>query len=177
MQDILIEYMVKRQNGPKAAMLKVLIILASIIMAWFFLQLSAVLGQLSFIAVLFAVGAFYGAYLLITSMNLEFEYSITNGEMDVDKIIAQRKRRRLASIKWREVEAFGRYAPADHAQKNYANKIFACDNINSDDLWYCLARVPQKGQVFLVFNATERMLDAIKKYLPKQLLFAVFKKS
>ena len=177
MQDVFIEYMVKQQKTLKTFLLKALIIAGTIILALILLLFSHALGMFSFVAVLFVVGSFYGAYFLVTSLNLEFEYSITNGEMDVDKIIAQRKRQRLISVRWRNVEAFGRYKPSEHTGKSSAEKIFACDNPGNDNLWYCITRVPQKGQVFLVFNANEKMLEAIKKYLPKPLLFAAFKKS
>lgn len=35
----------------------------------------------------------YGAWWLITSQNIEYEYSVTNGDIDIDQIIAQRKRK------------------------------------------------------------------------------------
>jgi len=179
MQDVFIEYMVKQQKTIKTAILKILIAVGTIIfaLAMFALVFSQVLWVFSFLAVILAVASFFGAYFLVTSLNLEFEYSITNGEMDVDKIIAQRKRQRLMSIKWRNVEGFGKYKPSEHIGKSRAQKIFACDSPKSDDLWYCITRVPQKGQVLLVFNANEKMLMAIKKYLPKPLLLAAFKKS
>ena len=178
MQDIFIEYLVKQAKTPKTAILKFLIFVGAFFLAivFFIVSASDLLGMLSFFGLFLSVGVIFGAYYLITSMNIEFEYSITNGEMDVDKIIAQRKRRRLISVKWRDVEAFGNYKPAEHVGKNYANSIFACDHPQSDNLWYCVTRVPQKGQVFLVFNASEKMLEAIKKYLPKQILFTAFRR-
>jgi len=179
MQDVFIEYMVKRQRTAKTSLLKLLIIVGAIVLAVMLFIFSGFLGAFSFFGAIFAVGLLYGGYFLVTSMNLEFEYSITNGEMDVDKIVAQRKRRRLVTVKWRDIEAFGRYIPSEHAGKTYGTKIFACDTPYNEDLWYCVTRAPQKGQVtqvFLVFNASEKMLEAIKKYLPKQILHAVFKR-
>jgi hypothetical protein len=177
MQDVFIEYMVVRRKTLKTVLLKALIALGLITLILALFVLSFSLGDFAFIVMVLVVIAAYSAYFLFTSMNLEFEYSITNGEMDVDKIIAQRKRRRLASVKIRDVEAFGKYKPDEHADKTYENKIFACDCPRNPDLWYLVARTPQKqGKLFLVFNANEKMLDAIKKFLPKPILHEAFKR-
>jgi len=176
MQDVFIEYMVAVRKTIKTTLLKILIILGGAFLVVVMMTLSGLLGAFSILGVAAAMGVAYGAYFLLTSMNVEYEYAITNGEMDVDKITAQRKRKRLCTIKWREVEAFGKYVPAEHSGKQYENKFMACDSPDNPELWYCTARVPSKGQVFLVFNASERMLEAIKKYLPKPLLHDVFLK-
>ena len=170
MQDVFVEYMVAQRKTPKTTLLKALIVVAFIVLAPSFLMFSHLLGPLSFLGALFFVGGGYCAYFFIISMNLEFEYTITNGEMDVDKIIAQRRRKRLMSIKLREVEAFGRYVPDEHANKNYESMIFACDCPFNPELWYC-----QKGRMLLVFNANDKMLDAIKKFLPGPILREAFK--
>ena len=174
MQDIFIEYMVPVRRTLKTTLLKLLIMVVGIVLAIVLVMISPILGAFSVLGVAAAVGAAYGAYYLLTSMNIEYEYSITNGEMDVDKIISQRKRKRLCTIKWREVETFGKYVPAEHGNKTYENKFFACDSQHNPELWYCTARVPKKGHVFLVFNASEKMLEAIKKFLPKPILHEVF---
>lgn len=57
-------------------------------------------------ALLIALG--YLVYYLISMRNVEFEYAFTNGELDIDKIIAQRKRKRLFSANCRDFEAFGK---------------------------------------------------------------------
>ncbi|HEX3030256.1 MAG TPA: hypothetical protein VHT34_13385, partial [Clostridia bacterium] len=44
-----------------------------------------------------SVGAIYVAYYLATSKNIEYEYIYTNGELDIDRIIAQKRRRRMFS--------------------------------------------------------------------------------
>ena len=42
---------------------------------------------LSTLTLLLIVGILYGAYKLSSMLNIEYEYIITNGTMDVDKII------------------------------------------------------------------------------------------
>lgn len=173
MQDIFIEYMVKKRRSPTTALLKVLLVIGAIVISIAAMMFSGLLGPLSIISPLIAVGAIYGAYYLISGMNIEFEYSVTNGEIDIDKIVAQRKRRRLVSINMRSVEDFGRYKASEHESKQYADKIFACDAPDSEDVYFCLTHTT-KGNTLVVFNANERMITGIKPFLPRPIMHRVF---
>ncbi|MDR2933187.1 MAG: hypothetical protein LBV27_08790 [Oscillospiraceae bacterium] len=175
MQDVFIEYMVKKQNPPALILLRIGIVLAAVFLFFVFFIIATILGPFSFIAVLAAFASIYGAYMLITSMNIEFEYSLTNGELDIDKIIAQRKRKRLISIKCKEVEDFGKYNAAEHEGKAYQTKLFACANPNNEDLWYFTLHHKEKGLMLIVFNASERMLNGIKPFLPRPVMHKAFR--
>ena len=48
--------------------------------------------QFSVIGIFLAAAALYGGYYLTTKLDVEYEYIFTNGEIDVDKITAQRSR-------------------------------------------------------------------------------------
>lgn len=87
------------------------------------------IGALAF---LILCGAIYGAYWLISGMSIEYEYILTNGEIDVDKIIAQRKRKRLVTVSAKTFEAFGPYKPEEHVNRNYDSRILACESETSD---------------------------------------------
>lgn len=174
MQDVFIEYMVRKQRTLQSTLLKLGIGIAAIlvfILAFFF---SPFLGAFSFFGVLVAFGAVYGGYMLITNMNVEFEYSLTNGEMDIDKITAQRRRKRLLSVKIREVDDFGKYAAQEHEGKAYQTKISAYDHPDADDLYFFVIHHKEKGQTLVIFNANERMLEGMKPYLPRPIFHKVF---
>lgn len=175
MSDVFIEYLVKRKNTAKTALAKAGIVAAALIISVILIMFSGVLGAFSMLGTLAIFGAAYGAYYLITSMNVEFEYAVTNGEMDIDRIVSQRKRSRIVTLNCREAEAFGRYRPNEHAAKSYQTKIFACDSPDSGDLWYCAARIKDKGLTLIVFNANEKMINGIKPFLPKPVMHEAFK--
>lgn len=177
MQDVFIEYLVKRQNTAQHFLLRVLIILTAVILTIgiFLFSSTGILGAFSMIAPLVAIGTVYGAYYLITSMSVEYEYSVTNGDLDIDQITAQRKRKRLVSVNCKSVEAFGRYKPAEHENKTYQTKIFACDNPQNPEVWYCAVRLKESGLTLVVFNANQKMLDAIKTYLPRPIMHEAFR--
>jgi hypothetical protein len=95
--------------------------------------------------------------------------------MDMDTIIAQRKRKRLLSLKVREAEDFGRYKAPEHEGKTYQAKIFACDHPLSEDLWYFVIQHREKGKTLVVFNASEKMLEGMKPFLPRSLSNKAFR--
>ncbi|MBQ3942745.1 MAG: hypothetical protein II669_00320, partial [Elusimicrobia bacterium] len=53
------------------------------------------LDILATITLFIIFGAFYGAYKLSGRFNLEYEYILTNGTFDVDKIMSKSSRKRL----------------------------------------------------------------------------------
>ena len=104
--DVFIEYMVKKKTTGVETLLKIVyVLLAAVILVGSFF-LSPLLGAFSMIATLIGFGAVFGAYYLITSMSVEYEYILTNGEMDVDKIIARRRPKRTLTANARKFEAF-----------------------------------------------------------------------
>lgn len=160
MQDVFIEYMVKKKQPAGWAFLKIAIIAASVLSAMAAFIFFSPLG------LLLAIGALYGGYRLVLAQNIEYEYSVTNGELDVDQIVAQRKRKRLITVDCKEMEFFGRYHPEGHQRKSYDKRLFACDWPGSPDLWCCTTRLHKGGLTLVVFNANQKMLDGIRPFLP-----------
>ena len=169
MQDIFIEYMVRRRSTITVKLMKVGVVVLSLIVGIALFVLSSMIEALSFLSLLLLAGALYGAFVVVTSMNVEFEYSLTNGELDVDKIVAERKRRRLTTMRCRDVTGFGRYQEADHKSKTYQNKIIACDDVHSDDVWFFAYPDKLKGETLLVINISDRMMSGLKPFLPRHL--------
>lgn len=121
-------------------------------------------GILLFVAL---IGEVFGAYKLSSKFNIEYEYALTNGYFDVDKIIAKSKRQRVLSTTCREFESFGRYDAKDHANKNYKTRIIACTE-NADGQWYAAVNTKDTGYTLVVFTPNERVINALKKYVPRQ---------
>ncbi|MBZ4647496.1 MAG: hypothetical protein PWR27_1529 [Petroclostridium sp.] len=161
--DIFIEHIVQRKKTPQDTLVTVGIMIAVLLIAMFALALP--FGPI----IVVAVG--YGAYWLITSRNIEFEYSVTNGELDVDKIIAQRRRKRILSIHCKE---FDIVAPV-HDEKykreftnvNIKKSIDAMSSMNAENLYFAVFTLDgQKAR--LIFEPTGKMLEAFKTYIPRK---------
>ncbi len=176
MADTYIEYLVKKRSTSKDILLKILIVLAAAGIAILLFLLSPILGMFSMFGYLIAFGAIYGAYRLISMMNLEYEYLLTNGDMDIDKIMNRNSRKRLLSVKCSSFEALGPYRAAEHQNKQYQTRIMACSSPSDPDVWYASFKHSKHGHTLLVFNTSERLLEAIRPFISKQLAFQVFVK-
>lgn len=174
MSDTYLEYLVPKRSTPKDTLLKVLMVIAGIVVALVVFSLSPLLGPLSMFGWLASFGALFGAYKLVTMMNVEFEYILTNGDLDVDKIVNRNSRKRLVSVKCTSFETFGKYKEIDHKNKNYQTRLMLCSSPLDDGLWYASFRHSKLGHTLLVFNASEKMLSELKPFIPKQLAFEAF---
>jgi hypothetical protein len=164
--DIFIEKIVSRRKGPQDLLLTLGIVIGGFILTLIILNIPF----LSSFALFFAVGIVYLVYRLITSRNIEFEYAVTNGELDIDKIISQRKRKRIFSASCKDFEVMARVKSShyNHDVQNIKNKIDAASSIDSPDVFF--ATLHYKGErTVIFFEPDQRMVNAFKTYIPRKI--------
>jgi len=172
--DTFFEQIVPIKKTPAQVLLQLLISLVGSVMIFIFM-VGALLGALAQLSILLFPAACvtgYFAWKLLTGFNVEYEYSVTNGYIDIDKIIAQRKRRRVLAAKVRDFEAFGAYDAKKFAERRFQTRIIAA-NAGAENIWYAEVRTEKTGHTLLVFEPDERILGAIKKDLPHLLAKAI----
>lgn len=130
-----------------------------------FLQIGQPL--LALMGFVLAVAAGYGTYFLVQGSYVEYEYTFTNGELDVDKIIARKKRTALLTVPVRTFTAFGKYTE-DMEETEDMTVVVASDNIISRE-YYADFEHTEYGKTRLIFVPDERMLENIKKALPAKI--------
>ena len=174
--DVFTEYMVKKQKSGKDVFLQILcgvsaaavIVVALLLIPIVTLQFGQIGSMYTMLAPLIALGAGYGAWYLISSMNVEYEYILTNGEMDVDKIVARRRRKRMITVNARKFEAFGPYKPQEHTGKDYAGRVYACVSSEDPGNYYAVFNHATLGKNLLVFTPNDRVLDGLRGFIPRQ---------
>ncbi|MCM1315926.1 MAG: DUF6106 family protein [Prevotella sp.] len=119
---------------------------------------------LSVLGFILAVGAGYGTFNTMQSSYVEYEYAFTNGELDIDKIIAKKKRKALISTDVTKFTAFGKYTD-DIEEPENMTVVISSDNIASHE-YYADFQHEDYGLTRLVFAPNEKILDNIKRYLP-----------
>lgn len=172
--DIFTETLVKRKFTPKDKS-KIKLIFASLLISSVvfilvipFLALTNGLAYITTVS--FAVYAVivFAVWRKLKSMQLEFEYIITNDSMDVDKIVAQKKRSRLISFDLKTVEEAGRYVSSSFEGRNFDTTIHAEKNLEGHDNFYILLSHSTHRRTLVVFTPDENMLSALLKTLPRQ---------
>jgi len=160
------EKIVARKKGPKDFLVSVGIVLAGLIVVFITLQIP-ILN--SFFLLIFA-GVAYGVYYFITSRNVEFEYIVTNGYLDIDKIIARRKRKRIFSADCKDFDIVAKYNPFGSGRnvlQNSQKTIEAISSMESKDIYYITLNY--KGEkTTVLFEPDERMLKSFKSIIPRK---------
>ena len=169
--DIFVEQIVKKAPNGKDTAKKVLIVVGMCLLAAVLAFVIMFIPTFSGIALLLLFGMFYGGYYLITGLDVEYEYIVTNGGIDIDKIIAKRKRSRLITCKVSSFEAFGKYESAPDADSSVTTVSAVGTSLSGADteLWYADFTHASAGKVRLIISAEDKVIEAIRPFLPRQL--------
>ena len=161
--DTFAEQLVVKPMTPQDQLKKTGLILVTVVLCLGLTYLSLTFMPLILLVV---CAVAYGAYFLITGMNVEYEYSVTNGELDVDKIIAKRKRKHMLTVKISDFETFGLESEA-----KFDNTVTTFLVGGGDEEHYYAADFQHEslGRVRLVFSPNERVLEAIRSSLKRGL--------
>lgn len=161
--DVFVEQLVKKPSDGKSTALKILVAFGVVVISLFCLYLMLI-GI--FIALFLILAAIYGGIYLIQGFNAEYEYIVTNGDIDIDKIIAKRKRKRLITVKCSKIEDFGKLKDAPDVSGITIVEAGGISDDEAEDYYADLVH-DSFGKVRLVFTPTERTLEAITPFLPR----------
>lgn len=115
----------------------------------------------------------YIAWRSASQFFIEYEYILTNGEVDIDKILNKRKRDRVLTFNCSEIESVKRYVKDEHVPENVKLKVFACTP--DENTYSMIIRSERRGLVYLVFSPDERMTEGMKKFMKREIAFDAFK--
>lgn len=168
-QDLFVEKIVKRKRSGSELILSVTIVLAAILTILICLYVPVLIQQnVYFIALPVAVLIGYIAVRLISGLNREYEYSITNDDLIVDKIIAQRKRSNVFRGSCRDFTIFAPASgltPDSFKQKNMRYLDFRSGVDHGCD-WYFITK-NDKSMVLVLFEPDERFISVIRRFNPR----------
>ena len=110
---------------------------------------------------------------IASDVGVEYEYIITNGEMDIDKIIGKRRRRRMITVDLRRTTDFLPH-PCDN--DDYDVVVQASGGLSGST--FCLfVEHSGYGMVKIVFDPNNIVRSAIALSVPKQLCEKVVNKN
>jgi hypothetical protein len=163
--DIFKEYIIKRELTQREKTSKLFIILASVALAFCFLAFT--LGTtLTMFGVLFAGLSIYFGYQLITRMFVEYEYTVTNADLDIDKIVNQSKRTRLCTVNLHQASEIGKYTDSVRIAEDETLVKAGANNPELSD-YYIRFTHKEYGKAILVFTPSVEFTELIKPSLPR----------
>lgn len=160
--DTFIEQIIqKKKSGKEYAIIFGVIVLGLVLIvaSWMFIPI---------FSVFVVAGVGFGGWYLITEQSKEFEYSVTNGSIDVDMIIARRRRKRVVSVSGSKLEALLPYDPSHPVNAGaYQRIVMAAPSDREEGLWYFTYHSKKNGHTMVIFQPEQRVLQALYSGLNK----------
>lgn len=162
------EVIIRKKKSPKDKII-ILAIFAAGFLAIYFTLMNMEALQKVFILIVAAV--LFLMYQGLTLMNVEYEYAVTNGEVDIDKIIAQRRRKHIITVDARDFEYFAPLSGEHKAvfnRQDYARKIDVFSAPDASNIYF--AYFFKNGEkIRLAFQPTERMIEDFERFVPRSM--------
>jgi hypothetical protein len=166
MGDVFKEQLVKRIPTNKDILIKSALVGAFIFLTFITFILIPGLMPIIMAALGFVI------YYVFGMMKKEYEYILTNGELDIDCIYgkARRKRKFSCDVKEALLLAHSGNRDADHEYKSAETTLDMGSGRVTENTWYLLAT--QKGKrVKVIFEPNEMMFGAMKAYISPRKIY------
>lgn len=167
-KDVFLEHIIRRVPTVQTRLIQVGILLAVPLVTGLTLFVEAI--QI-YAPIVLIIGC-WGAYQLMIRQNVEFEYILTNGELDVDKITARRSRKRLLSVDCRGFEIVAPVTSAferEYKSQSIARVVDASAAPGSEGRFFGIFNGKDGKRTLLYFNPDGRILEALRPLLARKL--------
>ena len=183
--DVFVEELVTCRGGVRTRLMQVGVILLALILLIADLLFVPLVAPVTFVVICVV------AFFVFRWLNTEYEYSFTNGDLDVDRISGRRWRRRMLEIGHKQIKVMAPYTPeyesevVDYqvrgtmdfsASSRAAGRWFMIvemgepvQQVSRSQDPHAIRRARTKYQqgdlVFVVFQPSKRLRDAMQTYL------------
>ena len=106
----------------------------------------------------------YGVYWVASSQSWEVEYAVTNGDIDIDRIVARRSRTCIVRVRGAKIESL-RPVTAQTSAHGFACVVMAARSRQSAT-WYFTYQ-GKAGKTIVFFEPNNDVLEALKSGLSR----------
>ncbi len=165
--EIFKEYIVEKKKEPIDTAISAGIVVAALVVTYILMQVMFLNMQFfAGIGLLLIVGCWYLVVRLIRNRNIEYEYILTNHELDIDKIIARSTRKRITTIDLYKIEGCASIKDSGYENTNKKIKNYAGD-IKGDRVYY-VDIFEEAEPVRILFQPSSGILEAMKQVNPRK---------
>lgn len=160
--DIFCEYMVKRKKTKTDYILETITILVAIYLSFLVFLMMPVFKSLTLLII---AAIWYGVVYLLRKKNIEYEYTLTNNVLDIDRIFAKKTRKRITSIDISKVDYIRPIEESDYEKKPELLDHNLCECKCSDNTYVLVfSRDSKVHRVF--FTPNNKMKLKMKEINP-----------
>ncbi len=132
---------------------------------------SAAIPPLTVVAVAAFIGCGYLIYHIISNLKVEYEYTFVGGEMRVERIKRQIKRKKVCAFDVKAVDDLGKYNNPETGERNVDIKKHELvlraesDDMNPDTYYVVIHDKIRHKPAVLIFNPDKTTLEKIRPFL------------
>ncbi len=115
-----------------------------------------------------ALGCGFGLYFIAGSQSWEVEYAVTNGDIDIDRIVARRDRKTIVRVRGDKIEHL-LPTTAWKADKPY-DRVVVASASKASATWVFTYHSPKGGSTLVYFEPNDAVLEALKVGLTPSVL-------
>lgn len=160
--DIFCEYMVKRKKKKTDYIQEVILIAVGIYLSFLCFAMMNVFKSLTLLII---AAIWYGVIYLMRKKDIEYEYTLTNNILDIDRIFAKKSRKRITSIDIAQIDYIRPFEERDAEPNQQMTDHNLCECKCSDSTYIIVfARDSKVHRVF--FTPNDKMKKKLKQLNP-----------
>lgn len=174
--NTLIEQVVPKEKTAKYGIKIAVIILVALAIPATLIVIAEILqiAYVAIIAMFLMLFLAYGAWYLITSLKVEYEYAFLSSTLRIDKVIAKRRRRPVLKVDVKSFTDFFRYDDKEMSAHRF-NKVYHVSGREfSEDNYVACFNHEGRGKCAVIFSPDDRLLEAMKPYFSNELRKKLF---
>lgn len=164
--DVFCEYIVKKGKTVN----DLLITIGAYIAAFIISSIVMLFAGYTYGFWLFLVaGAWYGAYYVVKTRYVEYEYALTNNELDIDKIMGKTRRKRMITVDFKQIDICAAVSDTMYASEFNSSSVAKTYDYSGvcEYETYFVDFVTKEGKVRVLFNPTDKMKENMRIINPR----------
>lgn len=166
MSELFNEQLVKREPQTMDLVKKTIYVVIAIAVVF-----AVLMTQLFFFVALVVIVEVFVLRFLFQGMNLEFEYILTNHELDIDKVISKSRRKHMHTLNVKSIVAMAKYEEMDKSTefRTFDKKVNVSSGVLKENT-YAFIIMEDRKRLLVIFEPNEKILKSMKIYMTTRVL-------
>lgn len=170
MSDFFSEYIIKRQTPAKDKMIGVLCVLGAIVVTFLGLYSMLFIPYVGFLVMIFV---YFLVWVYFRNIDVEWEYTLVEKSMMVDKIMHKAKRKKMADYDLTKLELVAPEKANEALAYDHRNlKTIDFSSLKPDNTRYVMIIMHNNELIKVIFEPSERMLKEMRNVAPRKVIMA-----
>ena len=166
--DLFMEYLVQHKRTGKDLFVISGIIAGAIFLLLILTLVVSIFPAIAGIWLLSAVAIIFFAVLLIKRTSIEYEYILTNNELDIDQITAKSNRKRLVTINFSEIDICAPVSHSAFSSAQAAAKTIDCTGNRTNNVYF-IDYSAEKGKTRVLIEPPVSYIENVRRFNPSKI--------